>query len=319
MPTFAARKTIPMKLVTVGTVAFDNIETPFGRADKVVGGAATYISLAASFFLEDQGIVSVVGEDFPTEMMAKMKAKGIDQAGLEILKGKESFFWSGKYHYDMNTRDTLETRLNVLLDLDPKLNAEYKAAPYLMLGNLDPKVQAKVLDQMDAPAMVVLDTMNFWMDSALDELKRVIKRIDILTINDSEARQLSGEHSLVKAAHMILEMGPKYLVMKKGEHGALLFSKDRVFFAPALPLEDIIDPTGAGDTFAGGFIGFLARSGDHSFNNLKRAIIVGSALASFCCEKFGVERLLEITREDIDERVNQFIELVDFDIEVVRD
>lgn len=308
-----------MKLVTVGTVAFDNIETPFGRADKVVGGAATYISLAASFFLEDQGIVSVVGEDFPTEMMAKMKAKGIDQAGLEILKGKESFFWSGKYHYDMNTRDTLETRLNVLLDLDPKLNAEYKAAPYLMLGNLDPKVQAKVLDQMDAPAMVVLDTMNFWMDSALDELKRVIKRIDILTINDSEARQLSGEHSLVKAAHMILEMGPKYLVMKKGEHGALLFSKDRVFFAPALPLEDIIDPTGAGDTFAGGFIGFLARSGDHSFNNLKRAIIVGSALASFCCEKFGVERLLEITREDIDERVNQFIELVDFDIEVVRD
>ncbi|MFZ1615940.1 MAG: PfkB family carbohydrate kinase [Flavobacteriales bacterium] len=308
-----------MKLVTVGTVAFDNIETPFGRADKVVGGAATYISLAASFFLEDQGIVSVVGEDFPTEMMAKMKAKGIDQAGLEILKGKESFFWSGKYHYDMNTRDTLETRLNVLLDLDPKLNAEYKAAPYLMLGNLDPKVQAKVLDQMDAPAMVVLDTMNFWMDSALDELKRVIKRVDILTINDSEARQLSGEHSLVKAAHMILEMGPKYLVVKKGEHGALLFSKDRVFFAPALPLEDIIDPTGAGDTFAGGFIGFLARSGDHSFNNLKRAIIVGSALASFCCEKFGVERLLEITREDIDERVNQFIELVDFDIEVVRD
>ena len=308
-----------MKLVTVGTVAFDNIETPFGRADKVVGGAATYISLAASFFLEDQGIVSVVGEDFPTEMMAKMKAKGIDQAGLEVLKGKESFFWSGKYHYDMNTRDTLETRLNVLLDLDPKLNAEYKAAPYLMLGNLDPKVQAKVLDQMDAPAMVVLDTMNFWMDSALDELKRVIKRVDILTINDSEARQLSGEHSLVKAAHMILEMGPKYLVVKKGEHGALLFSKDRVFFAPALPLEDIIDPTGAGDTFAGGFVGFLARSGDHSFNNLKRAIIVGSALASFCCEKFGVERLLEITREDIDERVNQFIELVDFDIEVVRD
>jgi sugar/nucleoside kinase (ribokinase family) len=319
MRTFAARKQSPMKLVTVGTVAFDNIETPFGRADKVVGGAATYISLAASFFLEEQGIVSVVGEDFPTDMMAKMKAKGIDQAGLEILKGKESFFWSGKYHYDMNTRDTLETRLNVLLDLDPKLNAAYKAAPYLMLGNLDPKVQSKVLDQMEAPAMVVLDTMNFWMDSALDDLKKVIKRVNILTINDSEARQLSGEHSLVKAAHAILEMGPKYLVVKKGEHGALLFSKDRVFFAPALPLEDIIDPTGAGDTFAGGFIGFLARSGDHSFNNLKRAIIVGSALASFCCEKFGVERLLEISKEDIDARVNQFIELVDFDIEVVRD
>ena len=307
-----------MKLVTVGTVAFDNIETPFGRADKVVGGAATYISLAASFFLEKQGIVSVVGEDFPTDMMATMKKKGIDQAGLEILKGKESFFWSGKYHYDMNTRDTLETRLNVLLDLDPKLNAEYKAAPYLMLGNLDPKVQAKVLDQMDDPAMVVLDTMNFWMDSALEELKAVIKRVNILTINDSEARQLSGEHSLVKAAHAILEMGPKYLVVKKGEHGALLFSKDRVFFAPALPLEDIIDPTGAGDTFAGGFMGYLARSGDHGFNNLKRAIIVGSALASFCCEKFGVQRLLEIDQNDIDERINQFIELVDFDIEVVR-
>jgi sugar/nucleoside kinase (ribokinase family) len=307
-----------MKLVTVGTVAFDRIETPFGKAEKTVGGAATYISLAASFFMERQGIVSVVGGDFPQDMMDQLAGRGIDQAGLEVLRDKESFYWSGRYHYDMNTRDTLETRLNVLQDLDPVLNATYRKAPYLMLGNLDPKVQAKVLDQMEAPAMVVLDTMNFWMDSAMDELKQVIKRVHILTINDSEARQLSGEHSLVKAAHAILAMGPKYLVVKKGEHGALLFSKDRVFFAPALPLEDIIDPTGAGDTFAGGFIGYLARSGDHGFNNLKRAIIVGSALASFCCEKFGVQRLLEIERSDIDARVNQFIELVDFDIEVVQ-
>lgn len=306
-----------MKLITVGTVAFDNIETPFGRADKVVGGAATYISLAASFFLEKQGIVSVVGEDFPEAMMGTLRHKGVDLAGLEVLKGKESFFWSGRYHYDMNSRDTLETRLNVLLDLDPVLNPEYKAAEYLMLGNLDPKVQAKVLDQMDSTALVVLDTMNFWMDSALNELKAVIERVDILTINDSEARQLSGEHSLVKAAHAILRMGPKYLVVKKGEHGALLFSKDRVFFAPALPLDDVIDPTGAGDTFAGGFIGYLARSGDHSFNNMKRAIIAGSALASFCCEKFGVQRLLEVTREDIDRRIQEFVELVDFDIELV--
>ena len=306
-----------MQLVTVGTVAFDNIETPFGKAEKVVGGAATYISLAASFFVKEQGIVSVVGEDFPTEMMEKMRKRGIDLAGLEILKGKESFFWSGKYHYDMNTRDTLETRLNVLLELDPELNDAYKATEYLMLGNLDPKVQAKVLDQVSAPALVVLDTMNFWMDSSMDELKEVIKRVDILTINDSEARQWSGEHSLVKAAHVILGMGTKYLGVKKGEHGALLFNKKNVFVAPALPLDEVVDPTGAGDTFAGGFIGYLARSGDHSFNNLKRAIIVGSTMASFCCEKFGVERLLELTQEEIDLRIQQFVDLVDFDIQVV--
>ncbi len=306
-----------MQLVTVGTVAFDNIETPFGRADKVVGGAATYISLAASFFLDKSGLVSVVGDDFPTDMMDLMCAKGVDLTGLEVLKGKESFFWAGRYHYDMNTRDTLETRLNVLLDLDPKLPENYKAAPYVMLGNLDPKVQAKVLDQMTDPALVVMDTMNFWMDSAMDDLKKVIGRVDILCVNDAEARQLSGQHSLVKAANTILDMGPTYLVVKKGEHGALLFSKDRVFFAPAMPLEDIIDPTGAGDTFASGFIGYLARTQDHSFDNLKRAIIVGSALASFCCEKFGVQRLLEIKREDIDDRVQQFVDLVDFDIELV--
>lgn len=308
-----------MQLVTVGTVAFDRIETPFGKADKVVGGAATYISLAASFFLDKLGLVSVVGDDFPQEVMATMRGKGIDLAGLEVLKGKESFFWAGRYHYDMNSRDTLETRLNVLLELDPKLPEHFKSAPYVMLGNLDPVVQAKVLDQVTDPALVCMDTMNFWMDSALPKLKEVIARVDILTINDAEARQLSGEHSLVKAAKKIMDMGPRYLVVKKGEHGALLFSEDRVFFAPALPLEDVIDPTGAGDTFAGGFIGYLARTGDHSFDNLKRAIIVGSALASFCCERFGIQRLLEIKREDIDNRVQQFVELVDFDIELVEE
>ncbi len=308
-----------MQLVTVGTVAFDRIETPFGKADKVVGGAATYISLAASFFLEELGLVSVVGGDFPQEVMATMRGRGIDLAGLEVLQGKESFFWAGRYHYDMNSRDTLETRLNVLLDLDPTLPEHFKGARYVMLGNLDPVVQAKVLDQVKDPALVCMDTMNFWMDSALPKLREVIARVDILTINDAEARQLSGEHSLVKAANRILAMGPRYLVVKKGEHGALLFSEDRVFFAPALPLEDVIDPTGAGDTFAGGFIGYLARTQDHSFDNLKRAIIVGSALASFCCERFGIQRLLEIKREDIDHRVQQFVDLVDFDIELVEE
>ena len=308
-----------MQLITVGTVAFDRIETPFGKADKVVGGAATYVTLAASMFVEKQGLVSVVGSDFPKATMDDLRSRGIDLAGLEILPGKESFFWAGRYHYDMNTRDTLETRLNVLLDLDPKLPPAYTEAPYVMLGNLDPKVQAKVLDQVKNPALVAMDTMNFWMDSAMEDLKKVIARVDILTINDAEARQLSGEHSLVKAAARIMAMGPEYLVVKKGEHGALLFGKDRVFFAPALPLEDVIDPTGAGDTFAGGFIGYLAHTRDHSFENLKRAIIVGSAMASFTCEKFGIERLAEVDREAIDHRIQQFIELVDFDIELVED
>lgn len=307
-----------MQLITVGTVAFDRIETPFGVAERTVGGAATYISLAASVFLDKMGLVSVVGDDFPQATMDQLRQRGVDLQGLEILTGKESFFWAGRYHYDMNTRDTLETRLNVLLELDPKLPEAYRQAPYVMLGNLDPGVQEKVLDQMaERPALVVMDTMNFWMDSALEKLKEVIARVDILTINDAEARQLSGEHSLVRAAERILAMGPKYLVVKKGEHGALLFGAGRVFFAPALPLEDVVDPTGAGDTFAGGFIGYLARTQDHSFENLKRAIIVGSALASFTCEKFGIERLLEISREDIDERIQQFVELVDFDIELV--
>ena len=252
--------------------------------------------------------------------MQDLRKRGVDLSGLEVLKGKESFFWSGKYHYDMNNRDTLETRLNVLTELDPVLPEAYRKASYVMLGNLDPTVQGKVLDQMDKrPAMVVMDTMNFWMDIAMDKLKEVIARVDILTINDAEARQLSGEHSLVKAAAKIMAMGPKFLVVKKGEHGALLFGNDRVFFAPALPLEDIIDPTGAGDTFAGGFIGYLAHTKDHSFDNLKRAIIVGSAMASFTCEKFGIERLTELSREDIDDRIRQFVELVDFDIELVAD
>jgi sugar/nucleoside kinase (ribokinase family) len=307
-----------MQLITVGTVAFDRIETPFGVAERTVGGAATYISLAASVFLDKMGLVSVVGDDFPQATMDQLRQRGVDLQGLEVLPGKESFFWAGRYHYDMNTRDTLETRLNVLLELDPRLPEAYRQAPYVMLGNLDPGVQGKVLDQMaERPALVVMDTMNFWMDSALEKLKQVIARVDILTINDAEARQLSGEHSLVRAAERILAMGPKYLVVKKGEHGALLFGAGRVFFAPALPLEDVVDPTGAGDTFAGGFIGYLARTQDHSFDNMKRAIIVGSALASFCCEKFGIERMLEIDRADIDQRIQEFVELVEFDIELV--
>jgi sugar/nucleoside kinase (ribokinase family) len=307
-----------MQLITVGTVAFDRIETPFGKAEKTVGGAATYISLAASVFLEKMGLVSVVGDDFPGHVKDELRRRGVDLEGLEVLPGRESFYWAGRYHYDMNTRDTLETRLNVLTELDPVLPEAYRSAPYVMLGNLDPRVQAKVLDQMSTrPKLVVMDTMNYWMENAMDALRAVIARVDILAINDAEARQLSGQHSLVKAAAIILDMGPKHLVIKKGEHGALLFSKDRVFFAPALPLEDVVDPTGAGDTFAGGFIGFLARSQDHSFDNLKRAIIVGSALASFCCEKFGIERMLEITRADIDQRIQEFVDLVDFDIELV--
>lgn len=307
-----------MQLITVGTVAFDRIETPFGVAEKTVGGAATYISLAASAFVDQLGLVSVVGDDFPDTMLQQLRERHVDLQGLEVLAGKESFFWAGRYHYDMNTRDTLETRLNVLLDLDPELPASYRQAPYVMLGNLDPTVQAKVLDQMAIPpALVVMDTMNFWMEHAPEKLQEVIARVDILTINDAEARQLSGEHSLVKAAAKILAMGPTYLVVKKGEHGALLFSSDRVFFSPALPLEEVVDPTGAGDTFAGGFIGYLARTQDHSFENLKRAIIVGSAMASFCCERFGVERMLEIDQADIDRRIQDFVDLVDFDIELV--
>jgi sugar/nucleoside kinase (ribokinase family) len=307
-----------MSLLVVGTVAFDAIETPFGKTDKIIGGAATYISLSASYFTKKINLVSVVGDDFPQETIKMLQSKGVNSEGLQILKGQKTFFWSGKYHNDMNSRDTLVTELNVLADFDPTVPASFQGSEFLMLGNLTPVVQEKVLDQLKTrPKLVVLDTMNFWMDVALADLKRVLKKIDVLTINDEEARQLSGEYSLVKAAQKILAMGPKYLIIKKGEHGALLFDKDQVFFAPALPLEDVFDPTGAGDTFAGGFIGYLASTQDISFDNMKRAIIYGSAMASFCVEKFGTERLLSLTQKDVDERVQQFIELVQFDIELV--
>ena len=304
-----------MSLITVGTVAFDAIQTPFGSSGKVVGGAASYIGLSASQFVGEQHIISVIGDDFPESFVQEMEKRGIRTAGLERRPGEKSFYWEGKYHLDMNSRDTLATELNVLADFQPKVPTEARNADYVMLGNLDPNVQASVLDQMDSrPKLIVLDTMNFWMDIALDPLKEVIKRIDVLTINDEEARQLSGEHSLVKAAQKILQMGPTTLVIKKGEHGALLFDSDEVFFAPALPLEEVLDPTGAGDTFAGGFIGYLAHTNDISFKNMKRGVVLGSALASFTCEKFGTDRLLELTQAELDKRIQRFVDLVDFDI-----
>lgn len=307
-----------MSLVAVGTVAFDAIETPFGKADKVVGGAATYITLAASYFVKQSHLVSVVGEDFPTDFLKGMADRGIQQEGLQIKAGEKSFFWAGKYHYDLNTRDTLATELNVLADFKPIVPEAAKNEKFLMLGNLDPSIQLSVLDQMEErPKLVVLDTMNFWMDVAMDQLAKIIARVDVLTINDEEARQLTKQHSLVKAAQMIMDMGPKYLIIKKGEHGALLFDREQVFFAPALPLEDVVDPTGAGDTFAGGFIGYLARTGNITFPNLKRAVIIGSAMASFTCEAFGPERLLHLTTEEIDARIQKFVDLVDFDILLV--
>lgn len=307
-----------MSLITVGTVAFDDIQTPFGKSDRIVGGAATYISLAASFFLKSSNLISVIGDDFPQEFLQKLRNKGVDLSGLQIKAGEKSFYWSGKYHYDMNSRDTLETQLNVLADFKPLIPENYQDCQFLMLGNLAPEVQLSVIEQLNhKPKLVVLDTMNFWMEIAMDKLKEVISKVDILTINDEEARQLSGEYSLVKAARSILEMGPKYLVIKKGEHGALLFDKKNMFFAPALPLEEVMDPTGAGDTFAGGFIGYLARSRDISFENMKRAIIVGSAMASFTVEKFGTERLLSLKESEIDERIQMFVDLVEFNIELV--
>lgn len=300
-----------MGLIEVGTVAFDAIETPFGKRDKVVGGAATYIALAASYFVENSNLVSVIGDDFSQDMIQEFKNRGVALDGLQVIEGQKSFFWSGKYHNDMNSRDTLVTDLNVLADFDPQIPASYQGSKYLMLGNLAPAVQKSVLDRLDTrPDLVVLDTMNFWMDIALDELKEVIAMCDVLTINDEEARQLSGEYSLVVAARKILAMGPKFLIVKKGEHGALLFSEDQIFFAPALPLEEVVDPTGAGDTFAGGFIGHIAKTGDTSFDNMKRAIIAGSAMASFTCEKFGPERLLELSQEEIHARIEEFYKLV---------
>lgn len=303
-----------MSLIVVGTVAFDKIITPFGQSDKVVGGAATYIGLAASYLTEGINLVSVIGDDFPAEFLDRLRKKNINTDGLKVLEGRKSFYWEGKYHYDMNTRDTLDTQLNVLADFDPILPESYKNCDFLMLGNLDPRVQLRVMEQIPKrPKLVVLDTMNFWMDSALDLLLKTISKVDVLTINDEEARQLSGEYSLVKAAKKILEMGPKYIVIKKGENGALLMDKTRMFFAPALPLENVMDPTGAGDTFAGGFIGYLAAARDLSFDNMKRAVIMGSALASFTVERFGTERILELTRKEIRERVKFFVQLVDFD------
>jgi sugar/nucleoside kinase (ribokinase family) len=306
-----------MNLIAVGTVAFDSIETPFAKQDRVIGGAATYITLAASHFIEQCGLISVVGDDFPQEMLQTMADRGIDQQGLQIKQGEKSFFWAGKYHYDLNSRDTLITDLNVLATFDPVVPTDYQAPDFLMLGNLAPGVQMRVLNQLaQRPKLVVMDTMNFWMDSAMDDLKAVIEKIDVLTINDEEARQLANEYSLVKAARKILQMGPKYVIIKKGEHGALLFDAHNVFFAPALPLEEVVDPTGAGDTFAGGFIGYLAQTHNISFENMKRAVIVGSAMASFTCEKFGPERLLNLTKTEINDRIEQFVALTDFEIYV---
>ncbi len=304
-----------MSLVAVGTVAFDDIETPSGRAERVVGGACTYIALAASYFVSPIQIVSVVGDDFPTDMLAYLQSRGADLEGLQIKQGEKSFFWAGKYHRDLNSRDTLETQLNVLATFDPVLPASYRNAEYLMLGNLTPQVQLRVLEQLETrPKLVVLDTMNFWMNVALDDLLQVLKKVDVLTINDEEARQLSGEYSLVTAAKKIHEMGPRSVVIKKGEHGALLFHEGQMFFAPAMPLAEVIDPTGAGDTFAGGFIGWLAKTGDLSFENMKRAIIYGSAMASFCVEKFSIQRLQELDAQMIEDRVQQFADIVHFKI-----
>lgn len=307
-----------MSLLTVGSVAFDAIETPFGKTDKIVGGAGTFIALSASNFVKDQRIVSVVGEDFPQDMLDTLSSKGVALEGLQIKQGEKTFFWSGRYHNDMNSRDTLVTELNVLEHFDPIIPPSYQGADYLMLGNLAPAVQRLVIERLEKrPKLIAMDTMNFWMDIAMDDLKQTLKLVDVLIINDEEARQLSKEYSLVRASKVIRDMGPKTLIIKKGEHGALLFQDEKVFFAPALPLEEVFDPTGAGDTFAGGFIGFLAASDDCSFENMKRAIIAGSALASFCVEKFGTQRLLEISRQEIDQRIEEFVRLTNFEMSTV--
>ncbi|MEO6639248.1 MAG: PfkB family carbohydrate kinase [Ginsengibacter sp.] len=307
-----------MAIISVGTMAFDAIETPFGKIDKIVGGSATYVAYAASHLTQPVRQVSIVGDDFPEDEMKELTSRGVEISGVEIVPGKKSFFWSGKYHLDMNTRDTLITDLNVLADFDPKIPDEYQGSEFLMLGNLMPAIQISVIKQLTTrPKLIVLDTMNFWMESAMDDLKTALTMIDVLMINDSEARQLSGEHSLVKAAKKVMDMGPRFLIIKKGEHGALLFHENHIFFAPALPLEDVFDPTGAGDAFAGGFIGHIDRTKNISFENLKTAIIVGSTMASFCVEKFGPQRLKEITKKDIDIRLQEFVQLVNFDIDVV--
>ena len=304
-----------MSLLIVGSVAFDAIETPFGKTDKIVGGAASYISLAASYFTRDIEVVSVIGDDFPQDFLNILKSKGIGLSGLQIKSGEKTFFWKGKYHNDLNSRDTLDTQLNVLGTFNPVVPESARNADFLMLGNLLPAVQRSVIEQMkQRPKLIVLDTMNFWMDTALDELKKTIAMVDVLTINDSEARQLSGEYSLVKAAQKILNIGLTTLIIKKGEHGALLFNREEVFYAPALPLEEVFDPTGAGDSFAGGFIGYLSKTEDISFENMKRAIIFGSTLASFTVERFGTERLMGLSAKTIEDRVQEFIELVQFEL-----
>ncbi len=303
-----------MSLLTVGSVAFDKLETPFGKTDKIIGGAATYISIAASYFLKNN-LVGIVGGDFPTDMITEFNNHGIDTEGLVIDQNGKTFFWSGKYHNDMNNRDTLDTQLGVFENWDPVIPESYQNAQYLMLGNMVPAIQHNTLKKLNnRPKFVMLDTMNLWMDIAMDDLKKVIADIDCLTINDSEARQLSGDYSLRGAAKTIMAMGPKTLIIKKGEHGALLFQDDKIFFCPALPLEEVFDPTGAGDTFAGGFIGYLAKTDDISFENMKRAIVYGSAMASFCVEKFGVERIMNLTETEISDRVSEFVKLASFEI-----
>lgn len=307
------------KLLIIGTVAFDAIETPFGKTDKILGGAATYIGLSAAHFNVNSAIVSVVGNDFPQEYLDLLSDKNIDISGIETVKDGKTFFWSGLYHNDLNSRDTLETQLNVLADFNPVVPQNYKDAEVVMLGNLHPNIQISVLNQMTIkPKLVVLDTMNFWMDCALDELKTVLKRVDVITINDEEARQLSGEYSLVKAAEVIQTMGPKFVVIKKGEHGALLFNEEQVFFAPALPLKEVFDPTGAGDTFAGGFSGYLAQQRNITFHHMKNAVIHGSNLASFCVEKFGTERMEHLDKQQVNNRLEQFKMLTQFDIELTQ-
>nr|WP_295868480.1 PfkB family carbohydrate kinase [uncultured Chitinophaga sp.] len=307
-----------MALTVVGTMAFDEIETPFGKSGKIIGGSATYIAWAASNFVQPVNQVSVVGEDFPQAELDALTARGVALEGVQMKKGEKSFYWSGKYHMDMNTRDSLVTDLNVLADFNPAIPDSYQGSEFLILGNLTPQVQMSVIDQLTVrPKLIVMDTMNFWMEVAMDDLLKVLKKVDVLLVNDSEARQLSGEYSLVKAAKKILTMGPRYLIIKKGEHGALLFHENHVFFAPAMPLDDVYDPTGAGDTFAGGFIGYLAKTRDISFENMKTAIIVGSAMASFCVEKFGTSRLMEVTHEELTARLEQFVQLVNFDIDLV--
>lgn len=302
-----------MSILVVGSVAFDAIETPFGKTDKIIGGAASYISLSASYFVKPVNLVAVVGGDFPQNYIESLQNKGVNTQGLQIKKDEKSFFWSGKYNYDLNSRETLVTELNVLADFDPIIPDAYQDCEYLMLGNLSPQVQLAVLQRLHKrPKLVVLDTMNFWMDIALDDLKKVISEIDVLTINDEEARQLTGEYQLKKAAEKILTMGPKFLVIKKGEHGALLFDKEQTFYTPALLLDSVFDPTGAGDTFAGGFIGYIAKVGKIDFDTMKKALVYGSAMASFCVQKFGTDNLFELDMDQVNDRFDSFKLMVAF-------